>query len=120
MLKNSVPFIMLNEKSAAPLYRQIYEAIWQAILRGKFQLTMPLPATRLLAGQLGVSRMTIINAYDQLFAEGYLEDRSGAGTYVTSELAEELLEMPKSHRGKTAENRVAARSQGFTDCSLQF
>jgi len=79
MLKNSVPFIMLNEKSAAPLYRQIYEAIWQAILRGKFQLTMPLPATRLLAGQLGVSRMTIINAYDQTFCRRLSRRQIGRG-----------------------------------------
>lgn len=96
---------MLDEKSAAPLYRQIYEAIRQAILTGEFQPTMPLPATRLLAKQLGVSRMTIINAYDQLFAEGYLEGKTGAGTYVTSELLEELLEMPKTSRLKTIKNQ---------------
>ncbi len=110
MLENSVPFILLDEKSAAPLYRQIYEAIRQAILSGEFQPTMPLPATRLLAKQLGVSRMTIINAYDQLFAEGYLEGRTGAGTYVASELPEKLLEVPDSRRRKTAENRVPPRS----------
>jgi len=92
---------MLDEKSAAPLYRQIYEAIRQAILTGEFQPTMPLPATRLLAKQLGVSRMTIVNAYDQLFAEGYLEGKTGAETYVASTLPEELLETSKTTRRKT-------------------
>ena len=95
---------MLDEKFATPLYRQIYEAIRQAILSGEFQPTMPLPATRLLAKH-GVSRMTIINAYDQLFAEGYLEGKTGAGTYVASELPEELLEMPKTSRLKTIKNQ---------------
>ncbi len=54
--------------------------------------------------------MTIINAYEQLFAEGYLEGKTGAGTYVASKLPEELLEIPKATRRKTAENLVAARS----------
>jgi len=104
-MAKEIPFIMLDDKrSKTPLYRQIYETIRRAILMGEFQPTMRLPATRLLAKQLGVSRMTIINAYDQLFAEGYLEGRTGAGTYVTSELPEELLEMPKTNRRKTVIN----------------
>lgn len=68
---------MLNEKSETPLYRQIYEAIRRLILSGEFHSGRRLPAPRLLAAQLAVSRMTVINAYDQLLAEGYLESRSG-------------------------------------------
>ena len=47
----NVPFIMLADKNAqsAPLYRQIYEAIRRAILRGEFEARMQLPATRILA-----------------------------------------------------------------------
>src|SRR2546427_12629197 len=78
-----IPFIQLDDKdSAVPLYRQIYEAIRRAILRGEFAARMRLPATRLLAEQLGVARMTVVNAYEQLFAEGYLEGKQGSGTYV--------------------------------------
>jgi GntR family transcriptional regulator/MocR family aminotransferase len=73
------PFIMLDEKSDLPLYRQIYEAIRHAILSGNLRPTTPLPATRLLSQELGVSRMTVINAYDQLFAEGYLEAKGISG-----------------------------------------
>ena len=83
---------MLDEKSALPLYRQIYEAIRHAILSGNLHPTMTIPATRLLAKQLGVSRMTVINAYDQLFAEGYLEAKTGAGTFVAAHLPEEFLQ----------------------------
>ena len=84
---------MLDETSAVPLYRQIYEAIRRAILNGEFEARMQLPATRILAKQLGVSRMTVINAYEQLFAEGYLEGKTGAGTFVASEIPEELLQI---------------------------
>lgn len=97
------PFIMLDEKSNSPLYRQIYEAIRRAILDGEFHSTMPLPATRLLAGQLSVSRMTVINAYEQLLAEGYLEARAGAGTFVAAHLPEEFLQTTKVKNQKQSE-----------------
>ncbi|MBA4182903.1 MAG: PLP-dependent aminotransferase family protein [Acidobacteria bacterium] len=86
------PFIMLDEKSESPLYRQIYEAIRRSILSGEFHSGRQLPASRLLATQIGVSRMTVINAYDQLLAEGYLESRAGAGTFVAEHLPEEFLQ----------------------------
>lgn len=94
---------MIDDRNRkTPLYRQIYQTIRQAILTGEFQPTMPLPATRLLAKQLGVSRMTIVNAYDQLFAEGYLEAKTGAGTFVAARLPEELLQTP---RGESRKNQ---------------
>jgi len=92
MATSNIPFIMLDDKnSAVPLYRQIYEAICRSILGGEFNCGMQLPATRLLAKQLGVSRMTVVNAYEQLLAEGYIEGKMGAGTYVAATLPEEML-----------------------------
>jgi GntR family transcriptional regulator/MocR family aminotransferase len=90
-----LPFIMIDEKSEFPLYRQIYEAIRRSILKGEIHSGRRLPASRLLATQLAVSRMTVINAYDQLLAEGYLESRSGAGTFVAEHLPEEFLNTPE-------------------------
>ena len=67
------PFIMLDDENPdAPLYRQIYEAVRRSVLSGEFGPRMRLPATRQLAKQLGVSRMTVVNAYEQLLAEGYV------------------------------------------------
>ncbi|HEX8749372.1 MAG TPA: PLP-dependent aminotransferase family protein [Pyrinomonadaceae bacterium] len=86
------PFITLDEKSDAPLYRQIYETIRRSILSGGLHSGRQLPASRLLAKQLGVSRMTVVNAYEQLLAEGYLEGRIGAGTFVAAHLPEEFLQ----------------------------
>jgi DNA-binding transcriptional MocR family regulator len=53
------------------------------------------PRRAFLAKQLGVSRMTVINAYDQLLAEGYLEAKAGAGTFVAEHLPEEFLQSPR-------------------------
>ncbi len=86
------PFITLDEKSDAPFYRQIYETIRRSILSGGLASGRQLPASRLLAKQLGVSRMTVVNAYEQLLAEGYLEGRMGAGTFVSAHLPEEFLQ----------------------------
>lgn len=93
-----ISFIQLNDNNSLPLYRQIYEAIRRGILSGKFESRMRLPATRLLAAQLGVSRMTVVNAYEQLFAEGYLEGRLGAGTFVAASLPEEFLQTSQANK----------------------
>ena len=92
-----IPFIILDDKNfKTPLYRQIYEAIRLGILSGEYESEMRLPASRLLAKQLGVARMTIINAYEQLFAEGYLEGKTGAGTFVAAHLPEEFLQTSRT------------------------
>ena len=100
------PFIILDEQSDQPLYRQIYETIRRSILSGEFQSGRQLPATRRLAQQLGISRLTVINAYDQLTAEGYLESKSGAGTYVAEHLPEEFLQTPQLKQPKGATKNV--------------
>ncbi len=88
-----IPFIMLDDKkSHFPLYLQIYEAIRLSVLSGNFDSQMRLPSTRSLAQQLGVSRMTVVNAYEQLLAEGYIKGKTGAGTFVASVLPEQLLQ----------------------------
>lgn len=86
-----------------PLYRQVYETLRQSILSGHLPAQSRMPSTRSLAAQLAVSRMTIVAAYDQLLAEGYIEGRSGSGTYVASVLPETMLEIrdKKSSQRKT-------------------
>ena len=114
--KQFVPFIMLDDKNPGlPLYRQIYAAIRQAILRGEFSPRMRLPASRVLAQQLGVSRITVVNAYEQLFAEGYLDGKTGAGTYVAAELPEDLLniEKRKTAAARSSENKSSLRLSPF-------
>ncbi|MEO8574142.1 MAG: GntR family transcriptional regulator, partial [Pyrinomonadaceae bacterium] len=100
---NPFPFISISDKAASrtPIYRQIYESVRRAILSGEISGGLRIPSSRSLCAQLGVSRMTVINAYDQLFAEGYLEGKIGSGTFVAGELPEELLISPKVREIKT-------------------
>ena len=77
--------IELDRASAIPLYRQLYLQIRKQILSGKMQGGVRLPSTRTLSKELALSRITILNAFDQLIAEGFLASRTGAGTYVGDE-----------------------------------
>src|SRR5690606_22180067 len=67
---------------AQGLSRQLYRALRERILDGRLAGRTRLPASRDLAALLGVSRNTVTRAFDQLYAEGYVEGRVGAGTYV--------------------------------------
>jgi GntR family transcriptional regulator/MocR family aminotransferase len=81
----------LDPQSRASLYRQLYDRLRRAILERTLAAGSKLPSTRALAAQLGVARNTVMGAYDQLLAEGYLEGRAGSGTYVSRALPEQLL-----------------------------
>ena len=107
------PFIGLDESSDQPLYRQIYESIRRSILTGEFYPGKILPPTRFLATELGISRMTVINAYDQLTAEGYLESRKGAGTFVAEHLPEEFLNTPLVN-AKKDNTKITRRRHKFS------
>src|SRR5262245_57184622 len=69
-----------------PLYRQAYRALRGAILDGRLAPGERLPASRVLAREAKLARNTVLQAYEQLVAEGYAESRRGAGTFVVAEL----------------------------------
>lgn len=73
------------------LYRWLYGELRAAILDGRLRPGARLPATRDLAPAYGLSRATIVTAFEQLKSEGYVEGRSGSGTYVSQVLPEHLL-----------------------------
>lgn len=77
-------YIPFDRKGTTPYYRQIYQGVRAAILEGRLEHGERLPSTRTLARELGVSRLPVLNAYDQLLHEGYLLGRTGAGTYVAA------------------------------------
>ena len=66
------------------MHRQLYGELSRLILSGKLKAGTRLPSSRSLADDMGISRNTIIAAYDALLAEGYIESRSGSGTTVSS------------------------------------
>ena len=86
--------LVLDHVLSTPLYRQLYERVRGAILMGQLTAGTRLPSTRALARELGVARNTVLLAYGQLLAEGYLESKVGYGTVVACPLPETLLHIP--------------------------
>jgi len=74
--------LAVDASSPTPLHRQLYGQLREAILGRRIRPGARLPSTRMLAAEIGVSRNTILNAYEQLFAEGYLDARGGSATRV--------------------------------------
>ncbi len=84
--------LQIEPEASEPLHRQIYEQIRVAILTGRVRSHQKLPASRQLAKSLSVSRTTVIQSYDQLISEGYLQTRQGAGTFVCGQIPDSLIE----------------------------
>ena len=74
--------IGLEQDSPVALHRQIEASLRDAIRNGRLARGTALPPTRGLASELGVSRGVVVEAYQQLVAEGYLTSRSGSYTRV--------------------------------------
>ena len=76
--------IEVRRDSGVPLHRQIEASIRDGIRAGRLPRGTSLPPTRVLADDLGVSRGVVVEAYQQLVAEGYLTSRAGSYTRVAS------------------------------------
>src|SRR5262249_9668808 len=82
--------IRLMPNSDASLRLQVEGGLRQAIHTGRLAAGTLLPATRVLAGDLGISRGVVIEAYEQLLAEGYLTARRGSATRVARRCTESM------------------------------
>jgi GntR family transcriptional regulator / MocR family aminotransferase len=83
--------IPLDDSSALSLQQQLYTRLRDDILARRLRPGERLPPSRSLAGQLAVSRTTVVLVYDQLLAEGYAEARQGSGTFVSRQIPDEAL-----------------------------
>ena len=106
--KGSLLPISLDPTLPDPLFRQLYAELRQGILAGRLRPGDRMPASRALAEEYGVSRNTILAAFDQLLSEGYLVTRGGSGTFVADNLPDlgptrETVEAPVSEAPKIAE-----------------
>jgi GntR family transcriptional regulator / MocR family aminotransferase len=108
--------VTLNRDSGTPLYRQIYGWFRQSIVDGHLQPGQRVPSTRELAVDLGISRLPVLHAFDQLRAEGYIDSAIGSGTYVSAKILAEFFPDPSggitgSSRGTSPRkvSRVSAR-----------
>jgi len=95
------PVIQVQKRTSKSLYRQVYEGYRKAIVDGNLRTGQRIPSTRVLALELGISRMPVLNAYAQLLAEGYFESRVGSGTVVSKSLPERTTHtVPAAARAK--------------------
>ncbi len=78
------------DESDVPLYQQVADFLRDRIIAGIIPSGSRLPSTRQLMERLGISRTTVITAYSQLHADGYVVCRVGSGTYVTEEPVDRL------------------------------
>src|SRR5262245_6631105 len=81
---SSIPELLLSLEREGPvaLHRQLERGLQEQIRLGRLEPGAPLPSTRALAAELGLSRGVVVEAYEQLAAEGYLESRPGGKTRV--------------------------------------
>lgn len=116
-------WISLNKDKDIPLARQIYTQIKHLIFEGNLSSGEKLPSSRFLSKDLGVSRNTVLEAYNQLIAEGYLIGNHGSGTIVAQGITQCNIPSSTLHRQfsaslTTKNNDVIDFYSGIPDLSL--
>lgn len=101
-----------------PHYSQLTRALKSAILSGRLGTGARLPSTRVLAEELGLSRITVLTAYEQLRAEGYIVGRVGSGSYVSTSHAEPMPPRRTPATPGTPLTRYAKRARQLADWSI--
>ena len=105
--------LQIQADTDQPLHQQVYEQIRLAILTGRVRSHQRLPASRQLARSLGLSRTTIVQSYEQLISEGYLETRRGAGTFVCARIPDEMLQAAGEWGARGVEGSSGKGSSDF-------
>jgi GntR family transcriptional regulator/MocR family aminotransferase len=115
-----LPPIVLDSSKERPLYQQVHDWFQRAIASGQLRAGQRVPSTRTLATELNISRMPVLNAFEQLRAEGYLEGCVGSGTRVARSIPQEAVApssrnavRPARRKGKRriAQDSLAAKSR---------
>ncbi|GAB4303439.1 MAG: PLP-dependent aminotransferase family protein [Roseovarius sp.] len=107
--------LFVDPNRSTSLQQQVVEQIRQMILTGRLKGGDPVPGSRALAAQLGVSRNTVIIAYELLAAEGYLVVRPNLGTFVTDDLPDEALNAPPAGGLPSPAAAAGRRRPGMLD-----
>src|SRR5262249_16382412 len=92
--RTAIDRVPIVQGSGATLHHQIYLALLDAIVSGQLVAGSRLPSTRALSRTLGVSRNSVLHAFEQLHAKGYVESRVGSGTWVTGKVPRRVLRSP--------------------------
>ncbi|HWY39168.1 MAG TPA: PLP-dependent aminotransferase family protein [Chthoniobacterales bacterium] len=114
----SFEMVRLDRASSEPLYQQLYRQIREELESGSFDSSASrVPSSRVLAATLGISRLTVNQAFSKLLAEGYLQARERSGIFVADHLPATFLKAARPVTTTRTEHppRVARRVTRMTD-----
>ncbi len=97
--------LSVDRDIGVPIHRQVREGLRRAILEGLLRPGQRIPSTRSLAADLGISRLPVLSAYEQLLHEGYLVGRTGSGTFVSESVPDDLLRPLRANARMTRNGR---------------
>lgn len=110
--------IALDKSSTTPIFIQISNTLAEHIRKGTIPAGAQLPGSRALAQVLGVHRQTVVAAYEELLAQGWLETQSAKGTFVSKKLPEIKLQNLKSPNTLPAPPKSKAGFSFYADPNL--
>ena len=133
-LQHLQPFVevsvFLELDGKGPAYAQLTRALKASILSGRLEANTRLPSTRALALEVAMSRITVLAAYEQLRAEGFVYSRVGAGSYVSKVQTSPSLHLLQSEpivapsryaeRARTQKDPLIARRHHGLPLDLQY
>src|SRR5260370_38978476 len=111
------PSITFDGDESSPMYRRLYDWFRSAILTGELRPGQKIPSTRYLASELKVSRITILGAFQQLSAEGYIESSTGSGTYVAKSIPDQATRLGLGNRPRSIEQAARSGSRQISQLS---
>jgi len=107
--------LVISPKSEKPIYEQVYDRIAAGVLSGELAPNATLPSIRGIATELGISVITVKNAYDALEKDGYIYTRAGKGCFVSPETPASLGEKRLREGEKSLSGAIAyCRSLGLS------
>ena len=104
----------LDRRSRTPLSRQLYMQVRAGVLAGALAPGTKLPSSRAMSSRLKLARASVVAAYEQLLAEGYIEGRAGSGTYISNDLAG-LVARPSRPRAVRKARPIPGAAQAFAE-----
>jgi GntR family transcriptional regulator/MocR family aminotransferase len=114
------PSITFDREESRPMYHRLYDWFRSAILTGQLRPGQKIPSTRYLAFELKVSRITVLCAFQQLAARGYIESSTGSGTYVTKSIPEQAARLGLSRQPRLIDRSQCAGSRKISQLSAKL
>ena len=102
------------------MYHRLYDWFRSAILTGQLRPGQKIPSTRYLASELKVSRITVLYAFQQLTAEGYIESSTGSGTYVAKSISKQVSRLGPSKQPRLIDRSQCAGSRKISQLSTKL